>query len=193
MKQVFIGGGILGLLFISCSKIEEKVNSTVTSTQEKVQQKTEELVQNAVTDQLGKLVDAEALSFDSVFPHSQPDLVQEDSGKKVVFPNGAPFYFFKYKTSDKDALLKMLYEQETTDEAQSMKTFEKVDGALFIEKLSFFEKFLPADAFGGAVIEELKNNPTAEYYKVKRFPHSSTIIYNPKNGTVYQFVDVKKH
>ena len=185
--------GILLLLAVSsCQKIEETVNTTVETAKQKAQQKATEAIQETVNDQLNKIVNAENIAFDSIFPQQNAALVENEIGKKVAFPNGQPFYVFKYKTTDKDALLKSLVEQNTTDEAKSSKEFQKMDGALIIEKITFFEKFLPANTIDLSFLNEIKNDKSIEYYKVKRFPNSSTIIYNPKNQMVYQFVEVKK-
>lgn len=89
-------------------------------------------------------------------------------------------------------LLETLVEQSTTDESKSKKEFEKIDGATIVEKLSFFEKFLPANSIDMSFLDDIKNDKNIEYYKIKRFPNSSTVIYNPKNEMIYQFVEVKK-
>lgn len=191
MKKIIIAG-LASLTLFSCNKIEETVNNTVTSAQERAKQKANELVQETVNEQLNKVINAESISFNTVFPHQNSALIENETGKKVSFPNGQPFYVFKYKTADKDLLLKTLVEQSTTDEAQSAKAFEKLDGSLIVEKLTFFEKFLPANTIDTSFLDGIKNDKNIEYYKVKRFPNSSTIIYNPKNQMVYQFVEVKK-
>ncbi|AZI20965.1 membrane lipoprotein lipid attachment site-containing protein [Chryseobacterium taklimakanense] len=191
MKKITLG--ILLLLAVSsCQKIEETVNTTVETAKQKAQQKATEAVQETVNEQLNKIVNAENIAFDSIFPQQNAALVENETGKKVAFPNGRPFYVFKYKTTDKDALLKTLVEQNTTDEAKSSKEFQKMDGASIIEKITFFEKFLPANTIDFSFLNEIKNDRSIEYYRVKRFPNFSTIIYNPKSQTVYQFVEVKK-
>ena len=176
----------------SCNKIEETVSQTVTSAKEKAQQKTNELVQETVNEQLTKLVNAETVTFSSVFPHQNGLVLENVVGKKVAFPNGTPFYVFRYKTADKDLLLKTLVSQATTNEEQSNKDFQKVDGASIVEKVTFFEKFLPSNTFDLSFLDDIKNDKSIEYYKVKRFPNASTVIYNPKTQMVYQFVEVKK-
>lgn len=191
MKKIFLGI-FISIALISCKKIEEVVNETVTTAKEKAQQNATEAIQETVNDQLNKIVNAENLKFDSIFPNQNSALAENEIGKKVAFPNGQPFYVFKYKTSDKDALLKSLVEQQTADETKSLKEFQKVDGALIIEKITFFQKFLPANTIDLSFLDDIKNDKNIEYYKVKRFPNSSTIIYNPKNQMVYQFVEVKK-
>jgi len=191
MKKIFLTAATL-ILLNSCQKIEETVNSTGTSAKEKAQQKANDLVQETVNEQLNKIVKSEAVAFDSVFPHQNQLVIENQIGKKATFPNGSPFYVFKYKTSDRDLLLNTLVEQPTTDEAKSSKEFSKVDGASIVEKITFFEKFLPANTVDFSFLEEIKNDRNIEYYKIKRFPHASTIIYNPKNNMVYQFVEVKK-
>jgi hypothetical protein len=119
-------------------------------------------------------------------------VLENEIGKKVAFPNGTPFYVFKYKTADKEVLLKSLVDQPTSDEAQSTKEYSKVDGASIIEKITFFEKFLPGNTIDTSFLDDIKNDRNVEYYKVKRFPNASTVIYNPKTQMVYHFVEVKK-
>lgn len=191
MKKIFLGIIAVTALF-SCNKIEETVSQTVTTAKEKAQEKATEMVKETVNEQLNKIVNAETIKFDSIFPHSNNLLLENERGRKVAFPNGTPFYVFKYKTSDRDLLLKTLVEQSTTNEAQSKKEFEKIDGATIVEKLTFFEKFLPANTIDTSFLVDIKNDKNIEYYKIKRFPNSSTVIFNPKNGMVYQFVEVKK-
>ncbi len=191
MKKIILAITISAII-TSCNKIEETVNQTVTTAKDKAQQKASEMVQETVNEQLGKIVNAQNVKFDSIFPTQNNLVIENATGKKVAFPNGSPFYVFKYKATDKDLLLKTLVKQPTTDEAQSKNEFEKIDGATIVEKLTFFEKFLPANTIDTSFLKDIKNDKTIEYYKVKRFPNSSTIIYNPKNQMVYQFVEVKK-
>lgn len=182
----------VAIAITSCQKVEESVATIVSETKEKAQQKATEAIQETVNEQVGKLVNAENIQFDEIFPHENDLVLVNEVGKKVAFPNGTPFYVFKYKTSDKDLLLSTLVEQSTKDEVQSKKAFEKVDGVMIIEKITFFEKFLPKNSIDLGFLDDLKNDKNIEYYKVKRFPNSSTIIYNPKTEMVYQFVEVKK-
>jgi hypothetical protein len=179
-------------LLVSCQKIEESVSSVVSDTKEKVQQKAMETVQETVAEQMGKVVNAENVRFDSIFPKQNTLVLENEIGKKVAFPNGTPFYVFKYKTADKEVLLKSLVDQPTSDEAQSTKEYSKVDGASIIEKITFFEKFLPGNTIDTSFLDDIKNDRNVEYYKVKRFPNASTVIYNPKTQMVYHFVEVKK-
>ena len=175
----------------SCNKIEEIVTQSVDSAKEKAQQKATEAVQQTVNEQIGKLVNAENVAFEQVFPNQNNLVLENLVGKKLAFPNGSPFYVFKYKSADKDLLLKTLVEQPTTDEAKSSKEFQKVDGKAIVDKLTFFENFIPANTIDTSFLDEIKNDKTIEYYKIKRFPNSSTVIYNPKTEMVYQFVEVK--
>jgi len=191
MKKIVLSS-LFFLSFISCEKVEESISTIVTETKEKAQQKATEAVQETVNEQLNKIVNAESLTFQSIFPHDQSLVLENESGRKVAFPNGTPFYIFKYKVSDKDLLLKTLIDQPTSDEAQSKKDFEKIDGSTIIEKITFFQKFLPANSIDLSFLDDIKNDKNIEYYKIKRFPNASTVIYNPKNQMVYQFVEVKK-
>lgn len=191
MKKIIISSFFF-LSLISCDKVEESITTIVTETKEKAQKKAKEAVQETVNEQLNKIVNAESLPFNTVFPHDSSLVLENESGRKVAFPNGTPFYVFKYKIADKDLLLKTLIEQPTTDEAQSKKDFEKIDGSTIIDKITFFQKFLPANAIDLSFLDDIKNDKNIEYYKIKRFPNTSTVIYNPKNQMVYQFVEVKK-
>ena len=191
MKRIALGI-IISAALLNCNKIEETVTETVNSAKEKAQQKTNDLVQETVNEQLTKLVNAETVTFSSLFPNQNSLLLENEVGKKVAFPNGTPYYVFKYKVTDKDLLLKTLVEQPTSDEAQSNKEFQKVDGASIVEKVTFFEKFLPSNTIDLSFLNDIKNDKSIEYYKVKRFPNASTVIYNPKTQMVYQFVEVKK-
>ena len=191
MKKIFLVA-VSTFTLVSCNKIEETLNETVTIAKEKVQQKAQESIQETVNQQLSKLVNAQTVEFDSVFPTQQNLLLEQVKGKKLAFPNGAPFYVFKFKTTDKELLLKSLVEQPTTDESKSEKQFQKVDGSSIIEKIMFFEKFLPANTIETQFFEDLKSDKNIEFYKIKRFPNVSTVIFNPKTQMVYQFVEVKK-
>ncbi|MDN5578541.1 MAG: hypothetical protein L0G11_04205 [Chryseobacterium sp.] len=191
MKKIFLVA-VSTFALVSCNKIEETVNQTVTIAKEKAQQKANETIQETVDAQLNKLVNAQTVEFDSVFPNQQNLTLEQVKGRKLSFPNGSPFYVFKYKTADKEALLKSLVEQPTTDESKSEKQFQKVDGSSIIEKMMFFEKFLPANTIETQFFEDLKSDQNIEFYKIKRFPNVSTVIFNPKTQMVYQFVEVKK-
>lgn len=191
MKKIIIST-LLVLALTSCDKIEESVTTIVTETKQKAQQKAQETIQETVNEQLGKMVNAENAEFNQIFPHQNNLILENVTGKKVEFPNGTPFFVFKYKTAEKDLLLTTLVEQPTTEEAKSTKEFQKVDGKSILEKITFFEKFLPANTIDMSFLDDIKNDKSIEYYKIKRFPNASTIIYNPKTEMVYQFVEVKK-
>lgn len=191
MKKIILST-LLVLAITSCHKIEESVTTIVTETKQKAQQKAQETIQETVNEQLGKLVNAENAEFNQIFPHQNNLTLENVTGKKVEFPNGTPFFVFKYKTAEKDLLLTTLVEQPTTEEAKSTKEFQKVDGNSILEKITFFEKFLPANTIDMSFLDDIKNDKSIEYYKIKRFPNASTIIYNPKTEMVYQFVEVKK-
>lgn len=189
MKNILIAFSLLTAV-ISCKKIEETVNSTVTTAKEKAQQKAGEMVQETVNQQMNKLINAENVKFDSIFPHQSAMLTENETGRKIKMPNGSTVYVFKYKTTAKDSLLSTLVEQPTTDETKSAKEYSKIDGKAFVEKILFFEKFLPQNTIDSGFLQDLKNDDNIEYYRIKRFPNNSTLIYNPKNQMVYQFVEV---
>ncbi|WP_156831999.1 hypothetical protein [Kaistella palustris] len=191
MKNTILSAFVL-MSVICCQKVEESITTVVTATKNKAEQKARETVQETVNEQLGKLVNAENVEFQQLFPHDNSLQIENVVGKKVAFPNGTPFYVFKYKVADKDVLLKTLVEEPTTDEGKSNKDFQKVDGRMIIEKITFFEKFLPANSIDMSFLDDIKNDKNIEYYKIKRFPNASTVIYNPKSQMVYQFVEVKK-
>lgn len=179
----------------SCSKIEETINQqiekTTTSVKEQAQNAVKETLDGTISNSINSLTNAENAQFQEVFPNGEPSMISDFKGKKFSFPNGSPAYVFKYK-ADKDLLIPYLEQQETLDEEKSDKVAKKIDGKLFIDKLSFVEKFLPANTIDMSFLEDIKNDKSIEYYKLKRFPNSSTIIYNPKTQQVFQFVEVSK-
>ena len=190
-KYIF---AILPLLAItSCSKVEEtiteQIEKTTTSVKEKAQNAVKETLNETVSNSINSMTNAEDAQFKEVFPRGEAAMISEFKGKKFTFPNGSPAYIFKYK-ADKALLIPYLEQQETTDEAKSDLVAKKVDGKTFIDKLNFIEKFLPANTIDMSFLEDLKNDKSIEYYKLKRFPNSSTIIYNPKTQQVFQFVEV---
>lgn len=182
-------------LLISCNKIEEKIDQTVQKTTETVQQKAqqavEETVKKTVSESINSLTNSQDVKFNQVFPNEGKPIVTEDTGKKFKFPNGSEGYIFKYK-SDIAVLLPFLEKQPSADENKSDKTARKIDGQSIIDKISFVSKFLPENTFDTSFLEDIKSDKNIEYYKLKRFPNSSTIIYNPKNQTIIQYVEVNK-
>ena len=183
------------MVLTSCTKVEETINEqiekTATSVKEKAQNAVKETLNETVSNSINSLTNAENAPFKAVFPQGESTMITEFTGKKFTFPNGSPAYVFKYK-ADKELLIPYLEQQETTNEEKSDIVAKKVDGKSFIDKLSFIEKFLPANTIDMSFLEDLKNDKSIEYYKVKRFPNSSTIIYNPKTQQVFQFVEVSK-
>ena len=179
----------------SCSKVEETINEqiekTTTSVKEQAQNAVKETLNETVSNSINSLTNAENAPFKAVFPQGESTMITEFTGKKFTFPNGSPAYVFKYK-ADKELLIPYLEQQQTTNEEKSDLVAKKVDGKSFIEKLNFIEKFLPANTIDMSFLEDLKTDKSIEYYKVKRFPNSSTIIYNPKTQQVFQFVEVSK-
>jgi hypothetical protein len=186
---------IPALLLLSCNKIEEKIDQTVQKTTETVQQKAqqavEETVKKTVSESINSLTNSQDVKFSQVFPDDGKPVVSEETGKKFKFPNGSEGYIFKYK-SDIAVLLPFLEKQPSSDESKSDKTARKIDGQSIIDKISFVSKFLPENTFDTSFLEDIKNDKNIEYYKLKRFPNNSTIIYNPKNQTVIQYVEVNK-
>ena len=183
------------MILTSCTKVEETINEqiekTTTSVKEKAQNAVKETLNETVSNSINSLTNAENAQFKEIFPQGEATMISEFKGKKFTFPNGSPAYVFKYK-ADKELLIPYLEQQETINEEKSDLVAKKVDGKSFIDKLSFIEKFLPANTIDMSFLEYLKNDNSIEYYKVKRFPNSSTIIYNPKTQQVFQFVEVSK-
>ena len=179
----------------SCSEIEETINQqiekTTTSVKEQAQNAVKETLDDTISNSINSLTNAENAQFQEVFPNGEPSMISDFKGNKFSFPNGSPAYVFKYK-ADKDLLIPYLEQQETLDEEKSDKVAKKIDGKVFMDKLSFVEKFLPANTIDMSFLEDIKNDKSIEYYKLKRFPNSSTIIYNPKTQQVFQFVEVSK-
>ena len=81
--------------------------------------------------------------------------------------------------------------QPTTDEVKSDKEVRKIDGQKFVDQLSFFEKCIPEGVLDTSFLKKIKTDKTLEFYKINRLPNKSTIIVNPRNNTIYQFVEVK--
>ncbi len=185
---------ITTFLLVSCNKIEEKIDQTVQKTTEKVQQKTqqvvEETVKNTVNESINSLTNSQDVKFNEVFPDAGA-IVSEEKGKKIKIPGRPEGYVFKYK-ADIAVLLPFLENQPTSDESKSEKKARKIDGQNIIDKISFMSKFLPENTFDTSLLEDIKSDKNIQYYKLKRFPKSSTIIYNPKNQTIIQYVEVNK-
>ncbi len=186
---------ITAFLLVSCNKIEEKIDQTVQKTTETVQQKTqqvvEETVKKTVNESINSLTNSEDVKFNTVFPSTGASIVSEEKGKKIKIPGRPEGYIFKYK-ADIAVLLPFLESQPTSDENKSDKTARKIDGQNIIDKISFISKFLPDNTFDTRILEDIKSDKNIQYYKLKRFPNSSTIIYNPKNQTIIQYVEVNK-
>lgn len=180
---------------ISCAKVEEKISEKITQTTDRInetaQNKVKETVQKTLDSSLSSMTNAENADFKEVFPTGDPSMISEFKGKRVTFPNGSPAFVFKYK-ADRDALLAFLESQETLNEENSDKKARKIDGQSFIDKLTFVEKFLPANTIDMSWLEDVRNDKNIEFYKLKRLPNKSTIIYNPQTQQVYQFVEVSK-
>lgn len=191
MKKIFIAVSA-GLMLFSCKKIEETVTELAAETKQKAEQKARDAVQETVNEQFNKVMNAENVEFDSIFPKQNAAVVTETTGRRIKLPTGTDVYLFKYNTANKDELLQNLVLQPTTSEEKSSKEIKKVDGKAIVEKISFAVKFLPANVVPESFLEDLRSDQTIEYYKINRFPNTSTIIYSPKKNTVYQWVEVKK-
>ncbi|ROI02690.1 hypothetical protein EGI16_13800 [Chryseobacterium sp. G0240] len=182
-------------LLISCNKIEEKIDQTVQKTTEKVQEKAqqavEETIKKTVNESINSLTNSQDVRFNDLFPTTGAPVITDETGKKFKFPTGSEGYVFKYK-ADIAVLLPFLEGQPTSDESRSDKTARKIDGQSIIDKISLASKFLPENTFDTSFLEEIKTDKSIQYYKLKRFPNSSTLIYNPTNQTIIQYVEVNK-
>lgn len=184
------------LAITSCTKVEETINEQIEKTtaniKEKAQNAVKETVNKTVNSSINSLTNTEDAQFLEVFPLGEPVMISEFTGKKFTFPNGSLAYVFKYQ-ADKELLIPYLEKQISSKEEKSDQVAKKVDAKIFIEKLSFIEKFLPVNTIDMNFLENLKNDRSVEYYRLKRFPNTSTIIYNPKTQQVYHFVEVSKN
>ncbi len=192
-KYIIAVTALIGLH--SCSNIEEKINQTIekttTTVTETAQNAVKETLNETVSNSINSMTNAENAQFQEIFPNGEPAMITDFTGKKFTFPNGAPAYIFKYK-SERELLIPFLEQQETTDETKSDKAVEKINGQSFIDKLSFIEKFIPANTIDMSFLDNIKNDKSIEYYKLKRYPNSSTLIYNPKTKQVFHFVEVAR-
>ncbi|MGC4128904.1 MAG: hypothetical protein QM564_04940 [Bergeyella sp.] len=186
---------IIAIALISCNKIEEKINETIDKTSETVKQKAKdkvkETIDSTISESINSVTNAENAVFTEVFPDEIPAFITEFKGKKVTLPNGSPVYVFKYK-AEKDSLIFFLESQPASDESRSDKTARKIDGQSIIDKLSLVEKFIPQGTIDTSFLEEIKNDENIEFYRLKRIPNNSTVIYNPKNNQVFQFIEIVK-
>lgn len=182
------------VVLTSCNKIEEKINEqidTATETaKQKVQEKVNETIDKTISESINSVTKSKDVVFTEVFPNAEMSGITEYKGKKFMFPNGSPAYFMKYK-GDKAEVLTMLASQPTTDEAKSDKEARKIDGQKFIDQISLFEKFIPEGIIDTSFLTEIKTDDNIEFYRLNRLPNKSTLIFNPKNNTVYHFVEVK--
>lgn len=190
MKKLIVSL-VIGFLAVSCSKIEEKINQTVEKTTQKVQEEAQKAVEKTVSESITSLTNSQDVKFQDVFHMTDISIISDAKGKKFKFPNGTEGFVFKYK-ADKTKLIPLLESQPTTDESKSDQKVRKIDGQSIIDKFSFVEKFLPENTIDTSFLENIKNDKSIEYYKLKRFPNNSTIIYNPKDMTVLQYVEMSK-
>ncbi len=195
MKKYLAPGIIAIAVLVSCNKIEEKINETIDKTSESIKQKAEaavkETIDSTISESINSVANAENAMFNDVFPGSDASIMTDFKGKKVKFPGGSSAYIFKYK-ADKDVLLPFLESQPAIDENRSDKKAREIDGQNIIDKISLAEKFLPEGTIDTSFLEDIKNNQSIEFYRLKRIPNNSTIIYNPKDQQVFQFVEIVK-
>ncbi len=187
--------GLLSISLLSCNKIEEKINETIDKTAENVKQKAadevKKVMDSTISNSINSLTNAEDVVFTDVFPNAEANSVTEFRGKKVEIFNKNSVYIFKYK-SDKNQLLATLEAQPTTDENRSDKTARKIDGQSIIEKITVLEKLLPENTIDTQFLDEIKSDKNIEFYRLKRIPNNSTIIFNPKNNQVFHFIEIVK-
>lgn len=189
MKNYIAIAGSL-LMLSACTKIEEQVDGAYSSAKNSVMQKTQQAMREKIGDSFSSLSSVEAATFRELFPVGEAAMLTDFKGKTVKLPTGSLVYLFSYK-ADKDLLLPFLEQQPTTDEARSDTHARKTDGQQLLSKLSFVEKFLPDNTIDFSFLHQLRDDPSIEYYKLRRLPNSSTIIYKPATKQVYHFVEVK--
>ncbi len=181
----------VALLATGCTKIDEQIDVAITSAKTSVQQKTKDVIQEKLENSLTSLSTAENTDFRALFTDGNYILLSDFKGKRVDLPTGSPAYLFAYK-ANKDELLTFLERQRSTDEAHSDQKARKTDGHRLLSKLSLVEKLLPDNTLDLSFLNHLRDDESIEYYKLKRLPASSTIIYNPKTKQIYHFVEIKK-
>lgn len=182
---------MVSITMISCNQVEEKIQQTVQETKHKVEEKAKNAVKQKVNESINSFMDSEDVQINTVFKNVDSKIISYEVGKKMVLPSGTEVYVFKYK-ADKETIIPYLESQATTDEAKSDKKAKKIDGESIANKLSFVGKLLPENIINTGILEELKNNKNIQYYKLKRYPYNSTIIYNPVKKTVLQYVEISK-
>lgn len=170
---------LFAIALISCQKIEETITKTA-----------KEKTENLVKETIGSSVNIAPLDFQGVFSDNDSIQISKFKGKKINLPNGKSAYIFKYRV-DKDLLFPFLEKQKTTNENRSDKSVKKINGKSIIKKMGFIENFIPENIINTNFINDIKNDENIEFYKLKRFPNSSTIIYNPKNKQVFQLVEIE--
>lgn len=190
MKQNIIAG-FLAFTLLSCNQVEEKINQTVQETKNKVEEKAKSAVKNQLNESFNSFMNSEDTQMDSLFENAKSKIISYEMGKKMVLPSGSEVYVFKYK-AEKETIIPFLENQSSTDEAKSDKKAKKINGESIADKLSFIGKILPDNIINTGILEELKNNKSIEYYKLKRYPYTSTIIYNPIKKSVLQYVEMSK-
>ena len=82
MKKFIIAIAAFSVL-TSCQKIEEIFTTSVESAKQKAQEKANEMVQETVNEQLNKYVNAQTVKFDSVFPHQNTLVVENEIGVRA--------------------------------------------------------------------------------------------------------------
>ncbi len=194
MKKILFVFATASVL-LSCNQLEEKINETITKATETAQrtaeQKTRETIEKTVSETFNTITNSQDAVFHEMFPNADAAMISDFKGKKVNLPNGSTAYVFKYK-ADREILLPFLEAQTTSDETKSDAKARKIDGQKFLNKISLLEKFIPENTIDLSFLDEIRNNPSAEFYRLKRFPNNSTLIYNPKSHQVFHFVEVEK-
>ena len=182
---------LAGVLLTSCQQIEEKINNSIDSATNTVKEtataKVKEAVGKTINETVNSVSNSEDVPFLEIFPEANPTLISEYSGKRIKLPNGKTAFILKYN-AEKEVLLKEMEKQTTTDESKSDKVAQKIDGQKFIDQINFFKNFLPDGVLDSSFLNDITQNNSLEFYQIKRFPKKSTIIVNPKNQTIYQFV-----
>ena len=168
------------------------MTSATESAQKKAEEKVKEALEKTVSESINSMTGTEDAVFHEMFPNADSAMISEFKGTKINLPNGTPVFVFKYK-ADKEVLLPFLESQPASDESRSDDKVQKIDGQRFVSKISLLEKFLPPNTVDTSILDDIRNSSSTEFYRLKRFPNYSTLVYNPENRQFLHFVEVKNN
>lgn len=192
MKKYIAITSILVLTLTSCNKVEEKISSMSTELKRKSEEKIKQKITEEVNHHIDGVTNSESADFSVVFPNISKDSITLEFGRKFDLPLSKKVYVFKYK-ADKNVIIPVLEKQITTNESRSDSKVKKINRNEIIKYITFFEGFIPKNPNQDwSFIKEVKEDKNFEFYKVRRFPNSSTIIYNPTKKEFYHFIEIKE-